>query len=271
MRTEALKLILDVLKGHQRLGMKKLGFSEEVLHHLKEKKILFTKGKYPAETITPVKGVTAISLPQGTKLEQWKWLKNKVLTCPTCCSHVRPGKRVVFGSGCLDASIFFCGEAPGADEEEQGEVFVGRAGQLLTKIINAMGFQRSDVYIGNIMNWRPEMPNMIGNRPPTQEEMEICLPYLKAQLAIVQPKVVVALGSTAVSGLLGADSKRRMRDIRGQWTSFEHIPMMVTYHPSYLLRNNTREAKRQVWEDMMAVMERLNMPISEKQRGYFLS
>lgn len=211
-----------------------------------------------------------ITLPQGSKLSRWQWLKDLVLHCPTCLSHVHPGKKVVFGSGNLDADVFFCGEAPGADEEIQGKVFVGRAGQLLTKIIEAMGIKRSDVYIGNIMNWRPETPNMIGNRPPTQKEMEFCLPYLKAQVEIVQPKVIVALGATAVNGLLGHDPKRRMRECRGKWFSFENIPLLITYHPSYLLRNATKEAKRTVWEDMLHLMEFLEMPISPRQRQYFL-
>ncbi len=211
-----------------------------------------------------------IELIQGTKEEQWAWLKQKVLTCPHCLKHLFPGKKLVFGSGNLNANIFFCGEAPGADEEEQGEVFVGRAGQLLTKIINAMGLKRSDVYIGNIMNWRPETPNHIGNRPPTQEEMQFCLPYLKGQLDIVKPKVIVALGATAVNGLLGHDAQRKMRDCRGKWFEFNQTPLMITYHPSYLLRNSTLEAKRTVWEDMLEVMRYLNMPITEKQNHYFL-
>ena len=214
--------------------------------------------------------VEAFSLPEGSKEEQWKWLKQRVLTCPHCLKHLYPGKKLVFGSGNLDAKIFFCGEAPGADEEEQGEVFVGRAGQLLTKIIEAMGLKRSDVYIGNIMNWRPETPNRIGNRPPTQEEMQFCLPYLKGQLNIVKPKVIVALGATAVSGLLGHDAQRRMRDCRGNWFEFDGVPLMITYHPSYLLRNATNASKRIVWEDMLKVMEFLQMPVSERQKNYFL-
>ena len=212
----------------------------------------------------------AFILPEGTKEEQWKWLKQRVLTCPHCLKHLYPGKKLVFGSGNLDADIFFCGEAPGAEEEEQGEVFVGRAGQLLTKIIEAMGLKRSEVYIGNIMNWRPETPNHIGNRPPTQEEMQFCLPYLKGQLNIVKPKVIVALGATAVSGLLGHDSQRRMRDCRGNWFEFNGAPLMITYHPSYLLRNATNASKRIVWEDMLKVMEFLKMPVSERQKNYFL-
>jgi DNA polymerase len=192
-----------------------------------------------------------------------------VLHCPECLHRVKPGKKVVFGVGSLEADLFFCGEAPGAEEELQGEPFVGPAGQLLTKIIQAMGLQRQDVYIGNIMNWRPEMPTSVGNRPPTAAEMAFCLPYLKAQLAIVRPRVIVALGATAVSGLLGPDSKRRMADVRGQWQQFEGVPLMVTFHPSYLLRNQTLQTKRVVWEDMLKVMEHLQMPISDKQRQFF--
>jgi DNA polymerase len=183
---------------------------------------------------------------------------------------VKPGKKVVFGVGNLNADIFLCGEAPGADEELAGEPFVGRAGQLLTKIIEAMGLHRADVYIGNIMNWRPEMPTPHGNRPPMEEEMAFCLPYLRAQVQIVDPKVVVALGATAVRGLIGSDPKRRMGDVRGQWIKFGDVPLMITYHPSYLLRYASNESKRIVWEDFMKVMEFLRMPISETQRAYFL-
>ena len=227
-------------------------------------------GILKAQTSDNIGTPPVVTLPSGTKAEQWQWLKEKVLSCPNCLQHVPEGRKPVFGSGNLDADIFFCGEAPGAEEEEQGEVFVGRAGQLLTKIIEAMGLQRSEVYIGNIMNWRPETPNRIGNRPPTQEEMRFCLPYLIGQVEIVCPKVLVALGLTAVNGLLGYDANRKMRDCRGHWFEFHKIPLLVTYHPSYLLRNATLSAKRMVWEDMLCVMKFLKMPISEKQEGYFL-
>ena len=194
-----------------------------------------------------------------------------MLADPVCNAHVKPGKKVVFGIGNLSAKIFFCGEAPGADEEIQGVPFVGRAGQLLTKIISAMGLKREEVYIGNIMNWRPEMPTSRGNRPPTSEEMAYCLPYLEAQIAIVRPQVVVALGKTAVNGLLGEDPNRKMGAIRGKWSKFGESDLMITYHPSFLLQyGNNNTMKRLVWEDMMAVMERVGIPVSEKQRSYFL-
>lgn len=210
-----------------------------------------------------------VQLPEGSKAQQWGWLRDKVLACPVCNEYLKPGKQLVFGVGNLNADIFFCGEAPGAEEEDRGEPFVGPAGQLLTKIIKAMGLDREQVYIGNIMNWRPETATALGNRPPSIQEMAFCLPYLRAQIQIVQPKVLVALGKTTTDGLLGPDSKRRMSAIRGQWQSFMSIPLMVTFHPSYLLRNNSNSSKRQVWEDMLLVMEKLALPISDKQRNYF--
>jgi len=211
-----------------------------------------------------------VHLPDGDKQTRWETLRDMVLGCATCKGRVKPGKKVVFGVGNIDADIFFCGEAPGADEEIQGEPFVGKAGQLLTKMIAAMGLKREDVYIGNIMNWRPEMPTATGNRPPTTEEMNFCLPYLKAQLEVVQPKLIVALGATAVKGLLGADSFRTLREVKGNWQEFEGIPVMPTYHPSYLLRNDTKRDKRSAWEDWLKVMEKAGLPISERQQGYFL-
>lgn len=229
--------------------------------------------KPAAPAVTAFPASPQFTLSNGTKQERWNWLRDKVISCPVCNKHARiaDGKKVVFGVGNLDAKIFFCGEAPGADEETQGEPFVGKAGQLLNKIIAAMGLNRSDVYIGNILNWRPEMPNMAsGNRPPTLEEMAYCLPYLIGQIEIVQPQVIVALGNTAVTGLLGPDPKRRMGKIRGHWHDFRGTPLMPTYHPSYLLQYASQKAKREVWEDMMQTMDKVGLPISKKQRGFFL-
>lgn len=162
----------------------------------------------------------------------------------------------------------FIGEAPGADEDARGEPFVGRAGQLLTRIIETMGFTRSEVYIANVLKCRPDMPRgSSGNRPPTLAEMQTCLPYLAEQIEIVQPKVLVALGATAVEGLLG--TRGPMREMRGRWHSHQETPLMITYHPSYLLRNQAPAEKRKVWEDMLQVLERLERPISDKQRNYF--
>src|SRR5207245_2733556 len=141
----------------------------------------------------------------------------------------------------------FVGEAPGADEDLQGEPFVGKAGQLLTKIIEAMGFSREEVYIANVVKCRPDMPpGSAGNRRPTPNEMANCLPYLIEQIEIIQPKILVALGAVAMEGLLGNASP--MRDLRGRWHDFRGTPLMPTYHPAYLLRNQSLGEKRKVWE-----------------------
>ena len=223
-----------------------------------------------------------IQLPAGDKIARWTALRELVLNDATCKSRVHPGKQVVFGVGSLEAAIMFVGEAPGGDEEDQGEPFVGRAGQLLNRMIKAMGLDRSQVYIGNILNWRPEMGarnadgSQTGNRPPTAEEMAYCLPFIRAQIAIIQPKVLVALGKTAVDGLLGADRFKSMGAARGTWHAYADTPLRATYHPSYLLRQEgltstaAKKIKRDAWEDILAVMERAQLPVSEKQRNYFL-
>lgn len=210
-----------------------------------------------------------IVLPEGDKQTRWNFLHDKALNDPFIKAQSRPNTKLVFGQGDLDAEVFFCGDAPGPEEEMQGEPFVGPAGQLLTKIIQAMGLQRHNVYLANIMSWCPEASTPFGNRQPTQDEMNASLPYLTAQLEIVQPKVVVALGAMAVNGLLGIDKNRKMGEIRGQWFQFRNFPLMITFHPSYLIHNGTLRTKRLVWEDMLYVMERINLPISEKQRGFF--
>jgi uracil-DNA glycosylase family 4 len=162
----------------------------------------------------------------------------------------------------------FIGEATGADEDRQGEPFVGRAGQLLTRIIAAMGFTRDDVYIANVLKCRPDMPaGEPGNRKPTPAEMQTCLPYLTEQIEIIRPKVLVALGATAVEGLLRI--REPMGKLRGRWHAYRETPLMITFHPSYLLRNQSSTEKRKVWEDMLLVLERLERPITEKQRNFF--
>jgi DNA polymerase len=209
------------------------------------------------------------------KSARWAALRELVREDPECRAHVRPGKQVVLGVGDVNARIFFVGEAPGAEEEVQGEPFVGPAGQLLNKMIGAMGLERSQVYIGNIMNWRPEMPVgeggvQFGNRPPTPAELAYCLPYLLAQIELVDPAVIVALGATASQGLLGSGSFKALGEVRGRWHDFAGKPLMVTYHPSYILRNQTNRSKRMIWDDLLKVMERAAMPVSDKQRRFFL-
>lgn len=170
---------------------------------------------------------------------------------------------LVFGFGDPSARLMFIGEGPGADEDAKGEPFVGRAGQLLTRMIGAMGLTREQVYIANIIKCRP--PN---NRDPAPVEITRCLPFLKAQIAAVNPEVVVTLGRIATSALSqGASS---IRAARGRWLALEDgTPVMPTYHPSYLLRLNDDElkaARRETWSDLQLVMQKLDLPLPP-QRG----
>jgi len=220
---------------------------------------------FPAPTAEPPAPAIVLS---GNKVADLAALKERALACVKCPNLASSRKNVVWGVGDIHAPIMFVGEAPGADEDEQGEPFVGRAGQLLTKIIEAMGFSRETVYIANILKCRPDTPGQsAGNRPPTPEEIQRCLPYLNAQIDLIQPKVIVALGATAIAGLFGKAAP--ISKIRGTFMTFRGIPVMATFHPSYLLRPNGFAAKPLVWQDMLLCLEKLGRPISEKQRGYF--
>lgn len=186
----------------------------------------------------------ARAVPDGDALGQ---IAAQVAQC-RLCGLCETRKHTVPGQGARHPALMFVGEGPGADEDEQGLAFVGRAGQLLTKMIEAMGYSRDEVWIGNIVKCRP--PN---NRVPTAEEMAACMPYLKQQIALLKPKVIVCLGATAVKGLLNPPDT--ISKVRGTWMKFEGIDTMPTFHPAYLLRNPP--AKKFVWEDLKAVMQRL--------------
>ena len=215
----------------------------------------------------------AAAAPSMTKAERLAAVRQRAANCPNCRSLGSLRDTMVFAVGNPDSPIMFIGEAPGAEEEKQCEPFVGPAGQLLTKIILAMGLTRDAIYISNICKYRPKIEGFQGNknRPPTPEEMAAGLPYIREEIAIIQPKVIVALGSTASTGLGIEGTVGRLR---GRFKDFEQIPVMVTYHPSFLLRREQEDGggiaeKRMVWEDMLLVMEHIGLPISEKQRGYF--
>jgi len=212
----------------------------------------------------------SIEISGSTKAEQLLHLAERASVCVKCPHLAARRHTVVFGVGNPDARLMFVGEAPGEEEDLQGEPFVGRAGQLLTKMILAMGLTREQVYIANIVKCRPDMPpGASGNRKPTKQEMETCTPYLRAQIEVIKPTVMVALGATAVEGLLGPVGT--IGSLRGKFMEYRNTPLMPTYHPSYLLRNQSNTEKRKVWDDLLKVMERLEMPISEKQRGFFLA
>jgi DNA polymerase len=176
----------------------------------------------------------------------------------TRCGLAATRTNTVFSRGNPAASLCFIGEAPGAEEDAQGLPFVGRAGQLLDRMIGAMGLSpESDVYVVNILRCRPP-----GNRRPEPDEVAACLPFLHEQLELVCPKVIVALGNTAVATLLG--TKLGVTKLRGQWKLYRGKTLvMPTYHPSYLLRPSAQQAesKRQAWEDLQAVMKELGLPV----------
>ncbi len=228
-----------------------------------------SEGEDPVGPTSPPPPRPAPLSPEA-KAQAMAELRQRALVCVKCPHLAAARKNVVFGVGDINAQLMFVGEAPGSDEDEQGEPFVGAAGQLLTRIIQAMGLTRQTVYIANILKCRPDTPGQrSGNRKPTPEEMKTCIPYLHEQIDLIQPKVIVALGATAVEGLLGKTVG--ITKLRGHWQTYRNIPLMPTYHPAYLLRNQVLSERRRLWEDMLQVMEKLGMSISEKQRRYFLS
>lgn len=178
----------------------------------------------------------------------------------------------VFAVGNPDARIVFVGEAPGFEEERKGEPFVGPAGQLLDRIIQTMGLDRSQVYISNIVKWRPRIGDTgdqgVRNRKPTSEEMKACRDFVVEEIRIIKPDIIVALGASAAEGLLGETAS--VSSLRERFFDLDGTPVIVTYHPSYLLRNQAPSERRKVWEDMLRAMDRIGMPVSEKQRRFFL-
>ena len=177
---------------------------------------------------------------------------------------------MVFATGNPHAELMLVGEAPGYDEERLQEPFVGRAGQKLNQILAAAKLSRQEVYISNICKVRPAMGANQGmsNRPPSDEEIAACLPLIMAEIRAIRPTCIICLGGTAAKGLLGSGAS--VASLRGKWFECQGIPVRVTYHPSYLLRNESISAKRAVWEDFLAVMEKLNLNITPRQRAYFL-
>jgi uracil-DNA glycosylase family 4 len=237
----------------------------DILHE----QLILMRGR-GVEMRVPRSALTSLDNAFAQRPDPMAELRSRALVCQLCPHLVRSRTQVVFGVGNPNAELMFVGEAPGADEDARGEPFVGKAGQLLTKIIQAMGYERGDIYIANVLKCRPDMPaDSSGNRRPTPSEMATCLPYLAEQIDLIRPKVLVALGAVAMEGLLG--DQRPMRDLRGNWHSFRDIPLMATYHPAYLLRNQSLSEKRKVWEDMLQVLEKLDRPITEKQRQFFLT
>lgn len=234
------------LKLQQKEGMlavpKKSTSREKIDSPIEED--LISVANPPSKNVAVYEELTKLSFPALREVAL------KCTKCPLCKSRTQ----VVFGTGNPKAELMFIGEAPGADEDAQGLPFVGRAGQLLTKIIEAMGFKREDVYIANILKCRPP-----GNRPPKPEEIEQCEPYLLSQIDHIKPKMIVALGSFAAQTLLKTDKK--ISGLRGIFHDYHGVRLMPTFHPAYLLRNPND--KKLVWDDMKQVMAALNKPIKK--------
>jgi uracil-DNA glycosylase len=178
-----------------------------------------------------------------------KAIREDIGDCTRCRLH-KGRKNIVFGVGNVNADIMFVGEGPGADEDEQGEPFVGRAGQLLNNMISAMGIRREDVYIANIVKCRPP-----GNRTPERDECDTCSPFLLRQIDVIRPKVIVALGAVAAKNLLAVNDS--MANLRGRWYDFKGSRLLVTYHPAFLLRDPRQ--KKEAWKDLQMVMNYLGL------------
>jgi uracil-DNA glycosylase family 4 len=195
-------------------------------------------------------GAEFLHLPASDPRANLAELEREILQCRRC--RLQESKtHYVPGEGCNHPDILFVGEGPGETEDQFGRPFIGKAGQLLDKIIQRMGLARADVFITNVVKCRP--PN---NREPQRDEVEACLPYLSRQIGVLQPKVIVCLGRVALNNLLG--TSHSMGRIRGQLLSFHDIPLIPTYHPSYILHKKDKEeisqAKWEVWEDMQKVL-----------------
>jgi len=182
-------------------------------------------------------------------------IREDIGDCTRCRLHKQGRKQIVFGVGNPQADLMFIGEAPGADEDQQGEPFVGRAGQLLNNMIKAMGLRREDVYIANIIKCRPP-----GNRTPERDECETCSPFLMRQIEVIGPKTIVALGAVAAKTLLAINAP--MSELRGRWFDFRGTKLAVTYHPAFLLR--APRQKKETWKDLQMVMRELGLPMPEK-------
>jgi uracil-DNA glycosylase family 4 len=211
-----------------------------------------------------------ISIEGATRAEQIDSLRRQAENWAPAKSLGSLRETMVFSAGNPEARVMLVGEAPGYQEERERQPFVGPAGQKLNDILKAMGLSREEVYISNIVKFRPSTPKQTtNNRKPVAAEIAACLPFIRSEIDIVRPACIVALGETAAEGLL--EITGTVASLRERWHDYQGTPVRVTYHPSYLLQTGDgHQTKRQVWEDMLAVMEKLELPISEKQRGFFL-
>ncbi|MFZ9991041.1 MAG: uracil-DNA glycosylase, partial [Opitutales bacterium] len=220
-----------------------------------------------AAPAAPIPDAPIFTLAAGTKAERMRALRQLVDGCAETRKHLVPPQRPLLGHGSLDAKVVFVGEAPTLGEMEAGQAFAGESGELLQKILGAAAIDPADCYFAPVMVWRPEPPTRYGKRPPTARELAFNLPYLRAQIDVIAPRVVVALGAQAFEALHGRTPT--ITQARGQWFDLGGVPLLATFHPNYLLHSPSASAKRTVWEDFLLLMEKLGLPISGKQRGFF--
>jgi DNA polymerase len=206
----------------------------------------------PAENMPPAKTKPTAATPPpaiGDKPSALNLIREDIGDCTRCRLH-KGRTNLVFGVGNVNADLMFVGEGPGADEDAQGEPFVGRAGQLLNNMISAMGLKREEVYIANVVKCRPP-----GNRTPEKDECDTCSPFLMRQIDVIKPKVIVALGAVAAKNLLAVNDS--MANLRGRWYEFRDSKLLVTYHPAYLLRDPRQ--KKEAWKDLQMAMKYLGL------------
>ncbi len=268
--------VIEFLQSEQAHGKSHVFLDDEARDGLRE---LFIRARKPVDAQPEVSAATSVARPVPQVVElivegadkpaRLESIKRQAANWPPARALGSLRETMVFAVGNPDAKIMMIGEAPGYHEEKEGQPFVGPAGQKLNDILKAMGIPREEVYISNLVKFRPAIPKQTtNNRKPSAEEMAAYLPLVMAEIEIVKPALIVALGGTTAEGLLNLEGT--VGNMRGKWHDISGIPVRVTYHPSYLLQSSSNEVKRALWEDMLAVMEKLGMPISEKQRGFFL-
>ena len=299
---EALDILLEELKRQKAAGLRRVSVSDEAVATLKALAGAPVASSAPAAAAKPVSAPAEVrpaapvasvrpapipaapkpavvattpviadapifTLPAGTKAERLQALRQLVDACVETKKHLTGSHRALLGHGSLDAKVVFVGEVPSLEEMEAGKAFAGGSGELLQKILGAAAISPADCFFAPAMVWRPEPPTQYGKRPPTARELAFNLPYLRAQIDVVAPRVVVALGAQAFETLHGRSPT--ITQARGQWFDLSGVPLLATFHPNYLLHSPSASAKRTVWEDFLLLLEKLGQPISEKQRGFF--
>lgn len=269
--------VIEFLQSEQAHGKSHVFLDDEAREGLRE---LFIRARKPVDVQPVVATETTASRPAppvvtelvvegGNKPERLASIRRQAANWAPARALGSLRQAMVFAVGNPDAKIMLIGEAPGYHEEKEGQPFVGPAGQKLNDILKAMGLSREEVYLSNLVKFRPAIPKQTtNNRKPSPEEMAACLPLMMAEIDIIKPAIIIALGGNTAEGLLKFQGA--VENMRGAWHQISGIPTRITYHPSYLLQSSSNDVKRALWEDMLAVMEKLGMPISEKQRGFFL-